>query len=150
MNRGLITIDNRRLRLSDYPDKTIVLNLFASWCGPCVLNLRDLVLVSKTYRVHPIEVIGLVSHKNDPNIAFVRRFLRHQKVKFPVIWDNNDFGESLVKAINGHSVIPQTFVIDKFGRIQKHFEGYSPLNSSQLLREALDQVGQETKATMSR
>ena len=53
------------------------------------------------------------------------------------------FGESLVKTVNGRSVLPQTFVIDKDGRIRRHYQSYSTENSPQLLRKALDQIGQK-------
>jgi peroxiredoxin len=88
-------------------------------------------------------VIGLVSNKNDPDITSVRKFVRDQEVNFEVVWDTEDYGESLVKAVNGRSVLPQTFIIDKAGRIRKHFQGYSPVNTPQFLREALNQVGQQ-------
>ena len=107
------------------------------------MNLRDLNQLRKKYKVHRIEVIGLVWYQNVPDIASVRKFARQQKIKFKVVWDNDDFGESLVKAVNGQSVIPQTFIIDKASRIRNHFQGYDPSNTPQLLREALDQVGQE-------
>lgn len=147
MNQVLTTIDNRQLRLSDYPDRIIVMNLFASWCGPCVFNLRDLVQLKNKYKTHRIEIIALVRNQNDPDVERLRKFLRKQKLNFQVVRDKDDFSETLVKAVNGQGVIPQTFIIDKDGRIRKHFQGYRPLNMPQLLREALDQVGKEEKRT---
>src|SRR6476660_7326057 len=64
LDRELATLDDRRLKLSDYSNRTIVLNLFASWCGPCRVNLPDLIDLKRSYVGHPIEVIGLVSQKN--------------------------------------------------------------------------------------
>jgi peroxiredoxin len=115
-----------------------------------VINLRDLIRLGEKYKTHRIEVLGLVSDKNDPLIATVRKFARRQKIKFQVIWDNDDFEESLVKLVNGRSVLPQTFIIDRAGRVRKHFQGYSPLNMPQLLREGLDQVGKETEPNKPR
>jgi peroxiredoxin len=143
LNRELTTTKNRHLRFANYQGKTIVVNLFAHWCGPCIINLRDLIQFKKYYKTHSFVLLGLVSQKNDPIIATVRKFTREQKIKFDVIWDANDFQNELVKLVNGQSVIPQTFIIDKDGRIRKHFQGYSPLNSLKLLREDLDEVSRD-------
>jgi peroxiredoxin len=150
MNRELRTIHNRSLKLSDYSRKIIILNSFADWCGPCVLNLKDLIRLKKTYKSHSIEVIGLVWDKNDPNIATVRQFARQLKIRFPVIWDRIGFQESLFKLVNGRRIIPQTFIIDMDGRIRKHFMGFDTLKTPRLLREALDQVGREKRTERAR
>lgn len=144
LDRELTTIDNRHLKLSDYSDRTIVLNLFASWCGPCRINLPDLIDLKRSYVGHPIEVIGLVSQKNDPDIDAARKFVRDQGVNFQVVWDTENFGDSLVRAVNGKSVLPQTFVIVR-GRVRKTFSGFNEFMTAKLLRETLDQIGQEPK-----
>ena len=146
LDRELTTIDNRRLKLSDYSDRTIVLNLFASWCGPCRMNLTDLIDLKRTYVGHPIEVIGLVSQKNDPDIDAVRKFGREQGINFQVVWDTENLAESLFKVANGRSVLPDTFIIVR-GTVRKTFLGFNALMTPQLLRQALDQISQEPRKT---
>ena len=142
LDRELTTIDDRHLKLSDYSNRTIVLNLFASWCGPCRMNLPDLIELKRSYVGHPIEVIGLVSQKNDPDIDVVRKFVQDQGVNFQVVWDTENIGDSLIKAVNGRSVLPDTFVIVR-GTVRKTFSGFNPSMTTQLLRETLDQIGRE-------
>jgi thiol-disulfide isomerase/thioredoxin len=144
LDRELTTIDDRRLKLSDYSNRTIVLNLFASWCGPCRVNLPDLIDLKRSYVGHPIEVIGLVSQKNDPDIDAVRKFVRDQGINFQVVWDTENFGDSLVRAVNGRSLLPQTFVIVR-GTVRKTFSGINEFMTAKLLRETLDQIGQEPR-----
>lgn len=143
LNRKLSTVDNRSLKLSDFSDRTIVLILFASWCGPCRLNLPTLIDLQRSYVTHPIQVIGLVSNQNDKDIAYLRKFVREQEISFPVVWDTDSFGAALVKASHGRSVLPQTFVIDASGAIRKHLSGFNPSMTPQILRETLDQIGQK-------
>src|SRR5262245_59712668 len=64
LDRELTTIANHYLKLSDYSDRTIVLNIFASWCGACRMNLPDLIDLKKKYNSHPIEVLGVVSKRS--------------------------------------------------------------------------------------
>jgi len=141
LDRELNTIDGRPLKLSDYSNRTIVLNLFASWCGPCRMNLPDLIDLKRSYVGHPIEVIGLVSQKNDPDLDAVRKFVRDQGVNFEVIWDTENFGDSLIKAVNGRSVLPDTFIIVR-GNVRKTFFGFNGSMTPQQLRQTLDQIGQ--------
>jgi thiol-disulfide isomerase/thioredoxin len=146
LDRELTTIDDRRLKLSDYSDRTIVLNLFASWCGPCRVNLPDLIDLKRSYVGHPIEVIGLVSQKNDPDLDAVRKFVRDQGINFQVIWDTENFGDSLLKVVNGRSVLPDTFIIVQ-GTVRKTFFGFNASVTPQVLRETLDQIGREPRTS---
>jgi thiol-disulfide isomerase/thioredoxin len=146
LDRELTTIDGRQLKLSDYSNRTIVVNLFASWCGPCRLNLPDLIDLKRSYVGHPIEVIGLVSQKNDPDLDAVRKFVRDQGTNFPVVWDTENLSESLIKVLNGRSVLPDTFIIVR-GTVRKTFSGFNVSVSPQILRQTLDQIGREPRTS---
>jgi len=146
LDRELTTIDDRRLKLSDYSNRTIVLNLFASWCGPCRVNLPDLIDLKRSYVGHPIEVIGLVSQKNDPDLDAVRKFVRDQGINFEIVWDTENVSESLLKVVNGRSVLPDTFIIVR-GTVRKTFFGFNASVSPQLLRQTLDQIGREPRTS---
>ena len=78
-------------------------------------------------------------NEKDLNSKALLRLVQDQKVSFSVVLDKGEFGESLKKIVNARDVIPQTFVI-KDGRIWRHFQGYNPVNSPQLLRKALDET----------
>jgi hypothetical protein len=108
------------------------------------MNLPDLVDLKRTYVGHPIEVIGLVSQKNDPDIDAVRKFVRDQGVNFQVIWDTENFGDLLMKAVNGRGVLPDTLVIVR-GTVRKTFSGFNSSMSPQQLRQTLDQIGREPR-----
>jgi len=110
------------------------------------MNLPDLIDLKRSYVGHPIEVIGLVSQKNDPDIDAVRKFVRHQGINFQVIWDTENFSESLIKLVNGRSVLPDTFIIVR-GAVRKTFFGFNASTSPQLLRQTLDQIGREPRTS---
>jgi len=144
LDREVITTEHRRLKLSDYSGQIVVLNLFASWCGPCRMNLSDLIKLKQDYKAHPIEILGLVPKKDDADADEIRRFVRNQGINFPVIWDNEDLGKSLLELGSSHDVLPQTFVIDRTGRMRKQFAGFNPKTTPALLRQTLDQIGAES------
>ena len=138
----ITTIDNQTLKLSDYSDRITVITLVASWCAPCLQIIPELDKIGREDE-KGVQVIGLVTRENDPQIESVRRFTRILNVRFPVVWENRGFSESLFKLVNTPRALPQTFVIDREGHIRKHFSGYSRANTIPLLREALNQIRRE-------
>ena len=142
LGQELTTIDNQTLKLSDSSDRIIVVSLFASWCAPCMQMIPDLNKISKS-QGNRLQMIGVVTHEGDPAIDSVRRFTSTFNVAFPVVWENVGFSKSLSKLADGRDDIPQIFVIDKEGRIRKHFRGYNRANTMPLLREALHEISLE-------
>ncbi len=140
----LTTLDNRHLKLSDYPDRVIVLNIFAAWCIPCRSNVWDLIALKQNYHAYPIEVITVVmdSKNHDQDIGDVRKALG-AGINFPVVWDQDDFVASLMKVMNKRAIIPQTYVIDRNGVVQKVFLGFAPAKSPLLLRRAIDKISRQ-------
>jgi hypothetical protein len=61
-------------------------------------------------------------------------------VPYKIIWDDGTLAQPLVQLVGGRSVIPQSFVIARDGRIVKHFTGYSELSTPQLMRQAIEEA----------
>lgn len=114
------TLDGKKVSLSDYQGKVLILDFWATWCGPCLAELP-----------YFQELVNL--YKNDPSVAFltisqdrskdvVRKFIEQKGYTFPVIFDT---GIGQLFEIEG---IPLLIVIDKEGKIRyKHF-GFDPNN----------------------
>ena len=114
------TLEGKKVSLSDYQGKVLILDFWATWCGPCLAELP-----------YFQELVNL--HKNDPSVAFltisqdrskdvVRKFLEQKGYTFPVIFDT---GIGQLFEVEG---IPLLIVIDKEGNIRyKHF-GFDPNN----------------------
>ena len=60
--------------------------------------------------------------------------MRAQKVDYTIIWDDGSLAGPLVQAMQGRSVIPQSFVISRDGKIVKHFSGFNVYQTPQLMR----------------
>lgn len=111
-----------KFKLSDYKDKTVVLDLWATWCGPCRAEIPHLVELHKEYAGKGVEVIGLTTE--DPNSAAedVADFAKEFNISYKLGWARGDVAQALM---NGRPSIPQTFVIAPGGKIIMKFMGYS-------------------------
>ena len=137
----LKTVDGKTIRLTDFADKVVVVNIWATWCGPCFLEMPQLSRMNKKYRRRGVVVLGLATTYNENNdLGRVRDYLRQRKIKYKSIWDDGTFAVALVEAVHGRQVIPQTFVIAKDGHIVKHFQGFNSASTPPLQREAIEEA----------
>jgi thiol-disulfide isomerase/thioredoxin len=135
----LQTLDGDSLKLSDFADKVVVLNLWATWCGPCRQEMPELVKVSNEYKARGLVVLGVATTYNEhDDQAHVKEFIKSQNVPYQIIWDDGTLANPLVQAVQGKGVIPQSFVVSRDGRILKHFTGFSQYSTPQLLRQAIE------------
>jgi peroxiredoxin len=129
------------LKLSDYDKKVVVLNIWATWCGPCKLEMPDLVKLNQEYKSRGLVVLGLTTTYNERNDqVHVKEFIKRQNIDYRILWDNGALAQPLVQIVGGRSVVPQSFVISRDGRIVKHFQGYNPLSTPALMRQAVEEA----------
>jgi peroxiredoxin len=106
--------------LSDHKGKHIVvLDFWATWCGPCVMALPTLIEVTDTFYDRDVRFIAVNQMEDD---GAIKSFLRKHDFKMTIVKDSKG------KASQDYMVrgIPQTVIIDKDGRIQAIHQGYSP------------------------
>ena len=135
------TLDGESLKLSDYSNKVVVLNIWATWCGPCQLEMPELVKMNHDYKSRGLVVLGLATTYNErQGPAYVKDFIRAKGINYRIVWDDGSLSGPLVQSVNGHSVIPQSFVISRDGRILKHFEGFNQYSTPTLMRQTVEQA----------
>ncbi|MEA4932229.1 MAG: cytochrome c biogenesis protein/redoxin, partial [Lawsonibacter sp.] len=128
--------------LSDYRGKTVFLNFWATWCGPCQNELPDIQKLYESYGSNEgdLVVLGVANPKTedypnnqDKTQAEVEQFLQESGYTFPVVMDTT--GEVL--SAYGISAFPTTFMIDAEGNLF----GYVV---SQLSKEMMESIVQQT------
>ncbi len=122
-------------KLADFFGKVMVVNLWATWCGPCRLEIPELVKLNKEFHSRGVEIIGLSTENPDASAEKVRKFIQDFQIDYRIGWAPVEVGAPLMQ---GHQAIPQTFVISRDGWILKHFRGFSPANTSAQLKQALE------------
>jgi thiol-disulfide isomerase/thioredoxin len=135
LNHELKALDKGSFKLSDFNGKVVVINLWASWCGPCRAEVPDYEKVRKEFAGKPVEFIGLTTE--DPRVASekVQKFARDFNFGFRLGWADGEMARALM---NGHRVIPQTIVISSDGRIVSHWNGYDRSQSRSRLKQVIE------------
>ena len=129
------SLDDNYFRLADFQGKVMVINLWASWCGPCRREVPEYEEIRKDFLGRDVEFIGLTTE--DPAVAKqqVNKFVRQSGFAFILGWADREFARTLM---NGRRGVPQTMVIDTNGNIINHWVGYAPRESGKRLREAIE------------
>jgi len=121
-------------KLADFFGKVLVINLWATWCGPCRREIPELVKLNKEFHSRGVEMIGLSTENPDASAEKVRKFIQDFQIDYRIGWAPGEVGAALMQ---GHNSIPQIFVISRDVFIVKHFIGFSPAYTAQL-RQALE------------
>jgi thiol-disulfide isomerase/thioredoxin len=107
-------LDGKLLSLSEAKGKIVLLNFWATWCGPCRAEIPDLVDLQKRYS-DKLEIIALATDEDDPDE--VRRFILQSGINYRVAMVSDE----IRRDYGGVAALPTSFVIDPQGRIvQKH------------------------------
>jgi thiol-disulfide isomerase/thioredoxin len=122
MNAQLQALDGGSFSLATLNDKTIVLDIWATWCGPCRREVPHLVEIQREYRAKGVEVVGLTLENPVTDEQQVRDFAREFKINYKVGWVPSNVAMQIMR---GNGSIPQTFVVAPGGRIVAHYRGYS-------------------------
>lgn len=116
------TLDGRPLDLSAFRGQVVLLNFWATWCGPCQVEIPTFARWQQQYAAHGLQVIG-VSMDDDP--APVRRLAAQLHIDYPVLMGDEKIGIEY----GGILGLPVSFIIDRQGRIAAVFKGQTPLPS---------------------
>lgn len=111
---ALRDLDGRVVRLSGYRGQTVVLNFWASWCGPCRVEMPELLRAYEQRRASGDLVVLAVDRLHEDSEGAVRAFVREFGLSFPVLLDAD---EEVVRRFNVTG-LPATFFIDRDGVVR--------------------------------
>lgn len=116
-------VNGHKVSLDQYKGKALLINFWATWCGPCKIETPWIVDLRNKYAGKGFEVIGIDSEGDDAtpadkeawarNKAAVTRFVHEEKMPYPVLLG----GDSLEKPYGGLDAMPTSFYVDRSGKI---------------------------------
>ncbi|HKP10672.1 MAG TPA: redoxin domain-containing protein [Blastocatellia bacterium] len=120
-----VPIDSISQGLEQMKGKVVVLDLWATWCGPCRMEIPSFVKLQEKYKAQGLEIVGV---SLDPitrggNAEVVGKFMQDNNINYTIWLVNNP--NALMKYPTGQG-IPTTYVIDRNGRTVKQYVGVQP------------------------
>ena len=113
----LETLDGKDMRLSDLRGKAVLLNFWATWCGPCKIETPWLVELQKEYGAQGLQVIGVAM--DDSGKDDIQKFAKDMGVNYPVLLGKEAVGD----AYGGVPALPESFFIGRNGKIVERIIG---------------------------
>src|SRR2546427_136792 len=113
---NLTGLDGKPVTLADSKGKVILVNFWATWCGPCRAEIPDLVELQNKYRDR-LQILGLAVDDEDPGA--VKKFAAKLGINYPVALATNE----IRLQYGGIPALPTSFVLDSEGRVVQKHEG---------------------------
>jgi len=118
---SLEDLSGRRVSLADYKGKAVLINFWATWCGPCKVETPWLVDLRNQYAGKGFEILGVSTDDIDRGDAKafgqekqeISEFVQRMHMPYPVLID----GDSLSKPYGGLDAMPTSFFVDRSGKI---------------------------------
>jgi thiol-disulfide isomerase/thioredoxin len=135
----LMMLDGKKFSLANRKSKVVVLDFWASWCGPCIQAMPHIHEVAAEFAADGVELVGVNLEESPERITAT---LKRLELDLAVALDTD--GKVAMKY--GASAIPQTVIIDAQGNVARVFVGGGPKLADQL-RQALNAATGKTPVT---
>src|SRR6516162_11242855 len=107
----LDSLDGKAIQLSGYKGQAVLLNFWATWCGPCKIEMPWFIELQKEYGPQGLQIVGVAM--DDASKDEIDKFVKEMGVNYPILIGKEAVGQ----AYGGVDVLPTTFFIDRNGDI---------------------------------
>ena len=114
----LLDLNGNKVSLSDFKDKVVILDFWATWCPPCIKEIPHFIELYKEYKNQGFTILGISVDRQ--GIGIVKSFNQKYKINYPIVMADSQ----VARAYGNIRSIPTTFVIDPAGKIRRMYVGY--------------------------
>ncbi|MBI3653909.1 MAG: TlpA family protein disulfide reductase [Acidobacteria bacterium] len=121
-----IMVENVQQSLEAYRGKVVILDIWATWCGPCRIEIPDFIKLQNQYRAQGLEIIGVsVDPITQTGAAAVAPFVKSNGINYTIWMVNSQAALSQYPMGSG---IPTTYILDRNGRVAQKYVGVQPMS----------------------
>jgi cytochrome c biogenesis protein CcmG/thiol:disulfide interchange protein DsbE len=113
----LVSTEGKNINLNDYKGKVVILDFWATWCGPCRRGVPDLVSIQNNYE-KDVVVIG-ISLDDERTKKDIKPFMKEYGINYPVVYGTSE----VVSNYGNIRAIPTSFIIDQNGNVVDKYVG---------------------------
>ena len=141
---SLEALDGKTMRLSDLRGKAVLLNFWATWCGPCKIEMPWFVELQKHYGSQGLQIVGVAM--DDASKEEIGKFAQDMGVNYPILIGKESVGDQY----GGVPALPETFLIGRDGKIVDKILGLrGKAEIEDAVRKALDTRPASNQASAS-
>lgn len=111
-------LDGNDVSLSDFEGKLVILDFWATWCPPCVMEIPHFIELYEQYKDRGFAMVGISLDRE--GIDVVRAFAQKHDMNYPILMSDGQ----VAQAYGGINSIPTTFILDSAGNIRRKYVGY--------------------------
>jgi peroxiredoxin len=126
-------LDGSKFELASHRDKVVLLNIWATWCGPCRYEIPELQTLQSKYGARGFEVVGI--SVDESGVDSVKQFVAANKMTYPIAID----AEGRIAGMFQTSVLPTSVIVDRSGRVVWKKYGAIEPNDDEL-RKAIEKA----------
>ena len=134
---SLRDINGKQVSLSDYEDKVVLVNFWATWCGPCQAEMPHLQKMYVELEDQGFVVLS-ISADNARDASKVKPLIKRNRYTFPVLLDKDS---TVLNQYNPESVLPYNVLIGKDGNILWQKASYAPGEEVELREKVVEALG---------
>ena len=124
----LKNMDGSTFKIADKRGKVLLINLWATWCGPCLSEMPALVAMQQKYGDRGFEILGLnTDDESDQMMGKINEVIEKKGLNYPVVFSDTKTQVALLN-ISKFQGIPQSFIVDQDGNLRAVFNGANPEN----------------------
>ena len=137
------TMDGSTFKIADKKGKVILVNMWATWCGPCLSEMPSFVKMQEKYGPQGFEILGLdTDDESDTLMADINKVIKEKNINYPIVFSDTSTQLAFLK-ISNFNGIPQSFLIDADGNLHGVFKGANKENVVKIDEIVSGLVGQD-------
>jgi thiol-disulfide isomerase/thioredoxin len=143
MQNEIQLLDGKTLKLEQYQGKAIIVNIWGTWCGPCRMEIPELMKMKEEFGGKGLEVVGLSLGREDISEpeSLVKSYATATKINYDIGFFTEEIRTGLNK-IAPIGAVPTSYLISKDGKIRAVFQGAGP-KTIEKLRAAVEKAVNE-------
>jgi peroxiredoxin len=135
----LKTMDGRTINLARQTGKVVLVNFWATWCGPCRREIPDLVNLYTELKDEGLVIVGIAVDREGAEV--VKPFVQEREINYPIVLDPDQSIESHFDAMYG---LPTTYLVNPDGKIVRRILGVFPIEEMKPRLQEMLQAKTET------
>ena len=129
-------INGKQVSLSDYKGKVVLMSFWATWCGPCKVEMSHLSVMYKELESEGFVVLS-VSSDDARTASQVKPYIKRKRYTFPVVLDKES---AVTGSYNPTKTLPYSVLVGKDFTIAKRYSGYNPGDEVKVKADILAEI----------